>query len=969
MTGAPVRPVGGPVGAGTTLRFVLLAVLVLVTSGLMLLYMAFWWFSGAESYKCDLAAGVDAEHMSDLELLITRSSQWVAYRNCQLAHARPPSWWVPLLWLGLLALVAVALFLWLPVWKARRGRVVELSAVDGGHAVRDDLAEVAARAGLERLPRVVVDPSVLSVGAVVFGRNRRPVLCLYGGLLALRARDPGAFKAVLLHEFAHIRNGDVTLTYATVALWRVFLFLVAPPYLVGVGMYLYHQTRSGDSLWAVPVRSVVQFLALVALMYLARSDVLRSREIHADRAAVRWGADSGGWHVTEAPAPGGGPRRRLASFAALWRSHPRWELRRGALTDSGPVYAVPALPMFLTGAATVLINSQLSLALRPYLELSAAPTAQAVALAAAGLVAGVVGVTLWRAVIHAVLTGRRPPSGLRAGLWLGAGMAVGTLLCGQGTIEQFFPSRNALLLLFLLGGPAFTWWTAQVARLWVTAWRGRTIRVALVVSLVAGGLALAQWFGWWYGSGAPLATGWWYEAEGMRQRLEQLYPGPAADHATMLSGIGVVFPLVLNTNALPLSAVAVAGLWLVPLAAWIPGRAPAATPWTRTAAADIEGATEPPAHRPPRLRGALLTGLACGLAACAAVVTVLVLPGTGASGAATRAGSLPALLFLAWTYLALVAAAVTAAAIVSVRARRHRLLVTLIAAHTAALVGVAGVLVLLLSDGCVGGLRLLEPSSCAWQPARLTFWLDLHITLDFALMTVTVAAVAVAAAVSAMRRVPALRRPRRAAGPRRDGPSAVRRGPLVALCVVALAASGAEAAYRQDRMPGKVTDYRAVQDEFRQVSPRVGTGSATPSTRARQAVAWNEIGGKELLDRFRRDRGRLLAIGRTFVRRKEPPSYLFRLRPVCESIGRTAVDASRYFGFPEARGQLLWQRFVLDAANSTLDCRTALDHLRAARYKQAGAAIGTTFQKANTAYRRADAIDARTAEIRRAAGR
>ncbi|MEE1768559.1 M56 family metallopeptidase [Streptomyces sp. JV185] len=960
---------GGAVGAGTTVRFVLLAVLVLVTSGLMLLYMAFWWLSGADSYSCDLAAGVDIDHMSDLQLLITRSTQWVAYRSCQLRHAQPPSWWVPVLWLALLAVAAVVLFFWLPVWKARRGRVVPLASVDHDRAIHGVLEEVAAVAGVTRLPRVVVDPAAASVGAVVFGRNGRPVLCLYGGLLALGARDAAGFRAVLLHEFAHLRNGDVTLTYATVALWRVFLFLVAPPYLVGVVMYLVREMQSGNSLWAVPSRSILQFLFFVALMYLARSDVLRSREIHADRAAVRWGADSGGWQVSAPPAPEGVLRRRLAPFAALWRPHPRWDLRRGALTDSGPVYAVPALPMFLTGAAAILINSQLALALRPYLQSPGALISQAVALAAAGLVAGVVGVTLWRAVIHAVLTGRRPPSGLRAGLWLGAGMAAGTLTAGQGTIEQFFPSRNALLLLFLLGGPAFTWWTAQVARLWVTTWRGRTIRPALVASLVAGGLALAQWFTWWHGSATAVATGWWYDTEGIRQRLEQSYPGPAADHPTMLSGIGAVFPMVLNTNALPLSAAAIAALWTVPLAAWIPRPIPAVRPWTRHAAADIEGAVEPPALSPPRLGGALLAGLSCGVGCWVVVVAALAYPGAGLAGAPARGASLQGLLFLAWTYLALTVSAVTAGAIASVRAHRHRLLVTLIAAQIAFVVGSAGPLMLLLSDGCVDELTLFRRSSCAWRPALLTDWLDLHVTWDFALMTVTVAAIAVAAVVSVVRGAHVPRPPRqRAAGPRRRGGAACRRGLLVVVCVVALTVSVAESAYRQDRIPPEVTDFRALQEEFRQVSPRLAAGAVAPLTRARQVTAWNDLEGKELLDGFRRERDRLLTIERTFVERKKSPAYLFGLRPVCEGIGRTAVDAHAYFRIPDAQGQVLWEQFILDAANSTLECRKALDHLKAHRYKQAGATFVTSFEKVDAAYRSSNAIDSRIDRIRRAGG-
>ncbi|MCZ1013417.1 M48 family metalloprotease [Streptomyces noursei] len=114
-------------------------------------------------------------------------------------------------------------------------------------------------------------------------------------MLARRHRDPEGFRVVLLHEFAHIRNGDVTLTHATVALWRVFLTLVTPPFLVDLAMYLVYGVRLGSPVFVGPSRNFLQRAFLVVLVYLARSDVLRSREVHADRAAVRWGADLRGW--------------------------------------------------------------------------------------------------------------------------------------------------------------------------------------------------------------------------------------------------------------------------------------------------------------------------------------------------------------------------------------------------------------------------------------------------------------------------------------------------------------------------------------------------------------------------------------------------------------------------------------------------------------------------------------------------
>ncbi|MFF0782088.1 M48 family metallopeptidase [Streptomyces sp. NPDC003720] len=965
-----------PVGDGTTVRFAVLVILIMATSGLMLMYVAIWWVSHADSSGCGLAAGLDPSHPSDLQAAVSQINQGMAYANCQRRFAQPPPWWVPVSWLALLAAAAVALFGWLPVWKARRSRVVPLAAVDGDGEIRRVLEEAASVAGVARMPRVVVDPAAASVGALVFGRTGKPVLSLHGGLLARRVRDPEGFRAVLLHEFAHIRNGDITLTYATVALWRVFLVLVAPPYLAGLAVILFDGLRSGSRLLAAPSRSVLLMAFLTALVYLARSDVLRSREFHADRAAARWGADPRGWHGTAPAKRGGVLTRELATFAGLWRPHPRWDLRHDALTDAGPVYGVFALPMFLTGAGAVLINTQLLAAPMPYVQYTVGQlVGQAAALVAAGTVAGVVGTALWRAVIHAVLTGRRPPSGIRAGLWLGAGMTVGNLISGQGTIAQFFPSRSTLLLQFLLGGPAFTWWTAQCAQLWVRTWRGRTLRPALVVSLVAGGLALAQWFTWWHGYGVRLATGWWYDPAGFRQWLEQVYPGPAADHRTMLSAIALVSPFMLNlAQGVPLVGLALAALWVVPLAAWALRPLPGVPPWTRGAARDIEGAAEPPAEALPGMRRVMLPSLLCGVGCWAVVVAVLLIPQAGVFGADPRRAGIPGLLFLAWTFVALTAAALTAAVVAAVRADRYRLLVTLAAAQTTVLVGLAAPVALLSFDGCFDRLSLFE-SSCGWRPARLAGWTDSHTVLDFAVMTVTVAAFVVAAAVSAVRRAPgSRRRPATPAPQGREGPR-VRRVLPAALCVLALTVSAARAAHQEevvavnsDVRHWQEFTLRDWQEQARKVQPRIRTGPVSPRIRAMQVNAWSRLGGEELLHRVRRERDGIAAIGRVFVAGKKPPAYLNRIRPHCERIGLTAVDAASYFDVPDPQAQKLWQRFMLNAAYSTMNCRKALAHLNANRSKEAHDALGTSFREIRAACLLSEAIDSRIEAVERAGG-
>jgi hypothetical protein len=62
-------------------------------------------------------------------------------------------------------------------------------------------------------------------------RPGRARIALAAGLLQSRSAHPDRFNATVLHELAHLRARDVGLTYATVALWRVFAVAVLLPYL------------------------------------------------------------------------------------------------------------------------------------------------------------------------------------------------------------------------------------------------------------------------------------------------------------------------------------------------------------------------------------------------------------------------------------------------------------------------------------------------------------------------------------------------------------------------------------------------------------------------------------------------------------------------------------------------------------------------------------------------------------------
>ncbi|MEU3355353.1 M48 family metalloprotease [Streptomyces sp. NPDC037389] len=899
-------------GAGTTVRFVLLMVLLLVSCWNVMggITRRAALRTGFDHFGCLFAAGGNPFGGDVARDVVAIDLQGPAYQACLDRYEPPLAWWVTLSWPVLLVVVAWALFQAVPAWRTRRGRVVPLAAVDPDGGILRLVEELAAVAGLTRVPRVVVDPAAASTGAVVLGSDRRPTVCLHGGLLARRHTDPEGFRAVLLHEFAHIRNRDVTLTYVTLAVWWAFVAVVLLP---ALAVHIKSALAIAPKFQAVQVPSAVRGFGLlgllVVLVYLARADVLRSREIYADRAAVRWGADPRGWAVATAGPPPGAWRRAAGTVAELWHTHPRWDLRRKSLDDPVVLFGVQALPLFLTGAAATLINSQAS-------EEASAVNAQWVnhvrVLASAALIVGVLGVALWRGVAHAVLTSRRVPSGVRAGLWLGAGMAVGELVVNDVTSFTWLPARPWVLVLVVLAGGVFAWWATQCAYLWVRVWPGRTIRPAMLLGLASMCLVLSAWFEWWqasgklYAGGAPFDTGGFIQSSGLAS-IADTYRSLPAKVLVELSAVA----------GRPLALPAVAALWVVPLLAWAMG--PSGTPptWMRDAIGG--GAVAARGEGVPPLRRVFLAVLLGGASACAALVGVMAFLHDRRATADPPAFVVT---YCGWLLVALGTAAAVAAVAASAPARRYRLLVALVAAEAAVLTGCAGTFTLASFDGCVQPLNTLV-HTCGWHPGvpRPLFQLLLGPALLLGAVVAVVVAVAVSVAATVRRR-PASRD----AAVRRSVPPARRAVAVGLLCAVAVGATVAAGIFRAEGSQGR--DDRA-RSRPSAVFPGRGEavgGSAGPSVSARtreiQVLSWYIYGGEELL-RKRFMPGTtgffdLLTKGRGEVSGA-------RVRPFCEDFARIARDAGAFFRVPDARAEGLWKEFTAGVEKTGRTCGQAVE--------------------------------------------
>ncbi|CAL9330472.1 M48 family metalloprotease [Streptomyces albus] len=957
---APPRVDERSMPAGTTPRFVLLVVLIVVSSASMMM-LTLGAGPGVLSSPsrtgsadgCALAAGGDPTRIGG----VIPQEDTAAYRECMARYRSgdPSPWWVSEVWPLVMVAVAAVLMWAIPAWKARRGRVVALAAVDGDGTVRAAVAELTTVAGLARAPRVVVDPAAASAGAVVFGSNRRPVVCLHGGLLVRARTDPEGFRAVLLHEFAHIRNGDVTLTYLTVALWRAFVGVVLVPYsalmlFLTVWMALFAlkvraplspEAMAGiDSSWPLMARLLGVAAVLVLLVHLARADVLRSREVHADLAALRWGAAPHHWAAYSAgPGTVAAPRRTVArlraSAAELLRTHPHWDLRREALADPSWLFGVRALPMFLTGVAAPMINAQVWLYNAP----RAIPLLEEASWAVtAALVAGVAALALWRAVSHAVLTGRRAPSGLRAGLWLGAGMTAGELVAYQFGIDTWLSANPVMLLFPFAAGPAFCWWTAQCAELWTRARPGR-VRAPLLLGSVAGAVVMTSWFAWWQEFGLTYArVGWPSAAESRAAYVRALPPGQAAEQQGIVDGMSAVWAGMAVLNHWLLSLTAVALLWLLPLGAWAL-REPAHT-------------NAAPLGEPllPSLRRIVLPGLLGAASATAAVAVVMAYMHTWEPPPAER-GLVHLWIYAAWVLMLLVAAATVAAAVAAALAGRYRLLGALIAAETAVLAGFAGVFVLASLDGCVTPLNALT-STCSLHPGAPVLRV-LRLVMGPIPVLAALSAACTAAVVGLVHRALTARRAPAAPAPTPGRRQQVRsRVTTRRLCVVVLCTATLAVTATDLFAPGvrRSTAHAAAP------APEHARTAPSSRTRALQVYSWEVYGGLRL-------ERRLLAISRGLGPLVQNPHAIdeARTRAQCGKFRRFARDAARYFPVPDARSQQLWHRAQTYATRGSASCDRALD-------RASGRLLATALNQYTEALRAVGSMSARNQRIVERAG-
>lgn len=393
---------------------------------------------------------------------------------------------------------------WLhPWWIERRGGLREMTLKNSRQLV-EELHELCALAGV-RPPRFMLAPyGTKSSEGLAFGRARERAVKLDMRLVASRVHNPEGFRAVVLHELAHLRNRDVDLTYFTVAIWRSFV-AVSVPLMVWLSVRsAWTQTSAG---WPTVALVAASLVVLTLLVYLTRNALLRSRELHADARVAEWddaGAGSALRSVLEQEAmsaPPDDPVHRLRD------DHPHPARRLEALANPESLSRPSLWELFAVGVVAAILLSNgfvfFTQVLEQYRNLG-------MFVLIVPVVTGTTGALVLAAVRTAVLSGGRPsarllalPLALVCGYLVGEATSLVNTASGKwvmfGRWDRDLPEATTVVTAagsLVVGAVLVTVWAKSAASTLVV--RGRVHRATVYGLTAAAAAATMPWLLIWW---------------------------------------------------------------------------------------------------------------------------------------------------------------------------------------------------------------------------------------------------------------------------------------------------------------------------------------------------------------------------------------------------------------------------------------------------------------------------------------
>lgn len=394
--------------------------------------------------------------------------------------------------LALLLIVAVVIYLTFPTWKRWRKRLVPLPYEDMPE-VTAELTALCREAKLKREPQFLWNPFNPASEGLAFGYMGRYAVALTGGLVKQAYNNPPAFRAVMRHELAHLRNGDIDKTYFSVAVWWAFVITALVPF---VATIIRNSIGSPFTDLTFFLDVYLRVLALTILVFLMRNAVLRSRELYADARAATWEGPTGVLGRVLERLPQSRYDRRW-KILQITQTHPEPRVRHAMLYDSSPLLQIGFGDALGAGIAAAIAFSgldQLFTSWAGSLQISNTPGVLA-GLVFGGLAAGVVGTGLWRATCASLLQRRTPRRvgwialGMMSGIIIGQSLALSS---GSDNVLSFntLPGWIVWSLVLLLSLWLILRWIVAVATMWlqVTTTTSMLLWSSRIGLIIAGGL-------------------------------------------------------------------------------------------------------------------------------------------------------------------------------------------------------------------------------------------------------------------------------------------------------------------------------------------------------------------------------------------------------------------------------------------------------------------------------------------------
>ena len=484
--GSPARGRGSvfALPVSTSFRFALLIAAVAASSFFVYegIYLATPRGPALISLIAGAASQALAQHPSGAIAIASALHQ---AKVCYSGGERTEAWW-GLLGVGVLIVVAGAIFLAQPWWYRRRRHLTELTGPGAADLV-SRLEGVRQRAGTG--PVVwLLQPLNARLSAFAFGRPGRRFVAVSGGAAVAAVRKPAAFDAVILHELAHIKNRDIDQTYLALAIWRAFVVAALLP----LAVLLIFTRVLGE-----PQQLIWRMAVLALIVYSLRNAILRSREFDADARARE--LDPG---TALGTVLAGLPARTGRRAWHLGWTHPSGQERAAALLDPAPLYRFG----FWDGLAVGLVAALGASAAQEIVTLLTTTVGVMVcrpAIIFAAFAGPALAVAMWRRQLREADTG--VVKGWAAGLGLGLGLALGPVIALSAAYSQALapdhPSLAAVGVLAVWTGLAvviFTPFPVWVGH-WADAWQQRAdptaprvpARGAMVAAAVAAWAVMA----------------------------------------------------------------------------------------------------------------------------------------------------------------------------------------------------------------------------------------------------------------------------------------------------------------------------------------------------------------------------------------------------------------------------------------------------------------------------------------------